>query len=136
MARIVNEYFSSLSKSGGREGFESGLEGMNSCITEDMNWKLNEVYKFEEIQIALKEATPLKAAEDDGFPIVLFQTFWHIVGKDVGEYYLSVLNGGRMIKNNVLLVYEILHTLKQRRIGKKGSFALKLDMSKACDRVE
>ncbi|KAK5794345.1 hypothetical protein PVK06_035567 [Gossypium arboreum] len=92
MAGVVNECFSNLFKSGGRKRFESGLEGMNSCIIEDMNWELREVYKFE-IQIALKEMTPLKAAGDNGYPTVFFQTFWHIVGKDVGEYYLNVLNG-------------------------------------------
>ena len=43
---------------------------------------------------------------------------------------------GRLITDNVLVAYETLHTMHGRKKGKKGSMALKLDISKVYDRVE
>lgn len=42
---------------------------------------------------------------------------------------------GRLISDSILAAYEILHSVKNKRLGKLGSFALKLDMSKAYDRL-
>lgn len=35
----------------------------------------------------------------------------------------------RLIADNIITAYEILYSMKLRRLGKEGSFALKLDMS-------
>lgn len=48
----------------------------------------------------------------------------------------SALISGRLISNNVIVVYEALHTMKSRQKEKVGSMTLKLDMSKAYDRIE
>lgn len=42
----------------------------------------------------------------------------------------------RLISNNMLVAFETLHHLKNKRKGKEGLMAIKLDMSKAYDRVE
>ena len=42
----------------------------------------------------------------------------------------------RLITDNILVTYELLHSMHCRRTGKKGSMALKLYVSKAYDRVE
>ncbi|KAF7112259.1 hypothetical protein RHSIM_Rhsim06G0236500 [Rhododendron simsii] len=48
----------------------------------------------------------------------------------------SAFSGGRLISDNILIAHEIMHSLKNRRHGRKGWFALKLDIAKAHDRLE
>ena len=43
---------------------------------------------------------------------------------------------GRLITDNILLAFESMHHINQKREGKEGEMALKFDMSKAYDRVE
>lgn len=42
----------------------------------------------------------------------------------------------RLIFDNMLPAYKILHTLKHKKMGKNGLMTMKLDISKAYDRVE
>ncbi|KAA3486687.1 reverse transcriptase [Gossypium australe] len=182
-------YFENLFNTNGIANPKEILEGIDTSISTEMNDAL--LIPFSE-----DEAPGL-----DGFLVIFFQKYWHIVGSEVLGFSLGVLNDGkavdsanmtnivlipkvqnltsmvnfrpislcsvlykltaktianriqnvmdscidqvqsafvpgRLISNNILLAYEILHTFKQKRIGKKGYMAVKLEMSKVYDRVE
>jgi hypothetical protein len=74
------------------------------------------------------------------FCINLLQRSWQIGLKQILpsiiSYNQSAFIPGRLISDNVLVAYEALHTMHTKKKGKKGFMALKLDMSKAYDRVE
>lgn len=56
----------------------------------------------------------------------------HMVVSENQSSFIS----GRLISDNVLISYEVMHYLKRKKRGKEGYMALKLDMSKAYDRIE
>lgn len=42
----------------------------------------------------------------------------------------------RAIKDNALIAFEAIHSMKRKNRGRYGEFALKIDISKAYDRVD
>ncbi len=166
-----------------------------------MNQELTCQFTEYEVTSAMKHMGPLKAPGPDGMPPIFFQSYWHVVGKDITAAVLYCLQSGtllpslnhtyvtlipktkspervteyrpislcnvvykliakvlanrlkkilphvisesqsafvpgRLITDNVLIAFKTLYHMHNKRAGKVGSMALKLDMSKAYDRVE
>ena len=48
----------------------------------------------------------------------------------------SAFVSNQLITDNTTVAFEILHKMRNKRTGKTGQMAIKLDISKAYDRVE
>lgn len=157
---FITNYFSQLFRSSGNQNSQRLLECVENKVTSDMNNKLLEEFTREEVVAALKSIGNLKAPGPDGLPALFYKEYWDIVGEEVVTEVLKVLGGsqmpdkwnnttivlipksqsaivpGRLITDNILNAYEATHFLKQGKKGKIGYAAIKLDMSKAYNRVE
>lgn len=80
-------------------------------------------------------------------PISLCNVVYKIISKVLPNRLKSMLGGlisetqstfipGRLITDNIMVSYEVMHFMKRKTKGKEGWMSLKLDMSKAYDHVE
>jgi hypothetical protein len=194
-------YYQELFTAALLEDVDTVLDGIQSSVTNEMNQALVSHFIEDEVILAMKQMAPLKAPGPDGMPPVFYQSYWHVVGKDITAAVLYCLHSGkllpslnhtyvklipkikcpekvteympislcnvlykliskvlanrlkkilphiifesqsafipgRLITENILIAFETLHHMHNKRAGKVGSMALKLDMSKAYDRVE
>ena len=65
----------------------------------------------------------------------LANRLWKILPSLISDTQ-SVFVHGRLISDNVLVAFETMHHISQKKKGKVGEVSLKLDMSKVYDRVE
>ena len=109
----------------------------NGCMNNDINLTYNALIP--------KIANPNRVTEFQ--PISLCNVFNKLVAKTFANRLQFVLPNiispnqnafipGQLITDNVLAAYETLHTMQSRMWGKVSYMVVKLNMSKAYDRVE
>ncbi|XP_074303812.1 uncharacterized protein LOC141638307 [Silene latifolia] len=137
VGRAARKYFMALFKSDRPQFEDSVLDVVADRVTESMNEGLQAEYKAEEVFIALKQMHPLKAPGPDVYKLVskvLANRLKVFLGEIVSENQ-SAFTPGRLITDNILVAFEIFHHMKNTRTGDEH-LALKLDMTKAYDRIE
>ena len=201
ITELLTTFFEELFTTSGNVEVENVIDKVDARVSAEQVAQLAAPFTGAEVYDALFQMHPTKAPGPDGMSALFFQKFWHIVGKDVVEKVLDILNNngeigsinqtyivlipkkkncespvdfrpislcnviykmvskvlanrlkfilptiinesqsgfvpGRLITDNVLVAYECFHYLRKKQKGKKGFLGLKLDMSKAYDRVE
>ncbi|RVX23698.1 putative mitochondrial protein [Vitis vinifera] len=138
------------------------LSYVDSKVTAAHNANLLSPFSFEEFSIAVQQMHPDKSPEPDGFNLAFFQHFWPLIGKEIFHACSSWLNNNEfpaslnetiivlIPKNdnpvsmrdlrpialyNVVVAFELIHYMKRKTHGKVGDVALKIDISKAYDRI-
>ncbi|KAL0413189.1 UNVERIFIED_CONTAM: hypothetical protein Sradi_1520600 [Sesamum radiatum] len=115
-----------------------------------MNNELIQPFTTKEIKQALDQMHPLKSPGPDNMSAIFYQEFWSIVGADVKVFVnrlkpfldtnistsQSAFVPRRLITDNIHVVYELNHYLSHKNWGNVGHVSLKLDISKAYNRVE
>jgi hypothetical protein len=102
---------------------------------------INETY----IVLIPKKKNPSRITEY--WPISLCNVLYKLIAKVLANRLKQVLEKiispnqsafvpGRLITDNVLVAFEALHTMDTKMKGRQGYMAMKLDMSKAYDRVK
>ena len=94
MGRLVSTYFESMFTTSNPDSFDEILCGVLPTVTVEMNNSLDRPYIAKEIQRARHQMAPLTAPGPDGMSPIFYKSCWHIVGKDITEVVLNVLNSG------------------------------------------
>jgi hypothetical protein len=68
------------------------VEVVKGRISADMRDHLNTSFTQEEVMAAIKEMKGLAAPGPDGLPALFYHNYWEIVGREVTEAVLDVLN--------------------------------------------
>ncbi|XP_075665730.1 uncharacterized protein LOC142635467 [Castanea sativa] len=132
----------------------------SSVVTEEMNRELVREFSHAEVDMALNHMAPLKAPSLEGMPPLFYQHYWQSIREEVSEAVLDCLNTGKIppglnqtfltlipkvkspekadkaISDYILVAFETLHHMQTKKSGKNGYMTMKLDISKAYDRVE
>ncbi|MBA0726550.1 hypothetical protein Golax_002372 [Gossypium laxum] len=113
MEKITRNYFQNLFSTSGTEVTNHILVGMLNCIFNEANLMLTKRHTVDEIVTALKGIGPTNALGDDDFSALFFQKCCHIMGREIANLCLEVLNGGKALDTlnitNIVLILKIPH---------------------------
>ena len=121
---------------------EKVTEAILTCLnTSSILPSINQTF----ITLISKVKSPVRVSEFH--PIALCNTLYKIISKVLANRLKKILpsvisesqcvfQSSKAISNNILMAFETLHHMESQKSKKMSFMAMKLDMSKAYDRVE
>ena len=94
IAQVAKQYFEELFTTANPTDMGSVLDAVDRHVTPDMKTR----YTSDEVRRALFHMHPSKSLEPNGMSPFFFKKYWNVVGSDVTEAILSVLNSGHMLR--------------------------------------
>ncbi|XP_021723977.1 uncharacterized protein LOC110691367 [Chenopodium quinoa] len=154
ISKVAVSYFKNMFSTSNPPLIMQAVQDFQSRVTVDMNKILQAEYTEDEVKCALDQMHPIKAPGPDGMCPLFLQSYWNIVSPSISSTVLSILRGMPMPsylnktfialipkKKNAESMADFrpisLCNVAYKLVSKvEGSMAMKLDMSKAYDRIE
>ena len=92
VAEVVVSYFEKLYTTSHPGRIQEVIDTMESKVSVEMNQNLIKQFTKEEVEAALKQMHLTKSPSPDGMSAVFYKKLWDIVGNDVVNIVLNVLN--------------------------------------------
>ncbi|KAL4370540.1 hypothetical protein AHAS_Ahas06G0076000 [Arachis hypogaea] len=89
---VMVEYYDNIFRSEGVEEARQAANIVKNRIDAEKREFLDQPFTVEEVTQALKQMHPTKAPGPDGMPALFYQKMWRIVGNDISDYVLNILN--------------------------------------------
>ena len=97
-------------------GIDEIINAIPRCVTEEMNTELTKVFTRDEVTEVLQQLLPTKALGPDGMSAIFFHKYWDIVGLNITNMVLNVLNSNLLMteinKTNISLIPKTNHPTK------------------------
>jgi len=94
--RLAVNYFANLFTESMPEVRSDLPTGLFPKILDDKYAGLSKPYTSEEVHLALQTMEPLKTPGPNGYQALFFQKYWDLVGNNICNLVLGVLNGRRI----------------------------------------
>jgi hypothetical protein len=73
---------------------QNSLEVVRNRVPQSMKDDLSADFTAEEVETAMRSMKGTSSPGPDGMPVLFYQTYWHIIGPDVTQMALQILNKG------------------------------------------
>ncbi|XP_019157158.1 PREDICTED: uncharacterized protein LOC109153730 [Ipomoea nil] len=138
MCSVILDYFRQIYTTESTAFDDAMLDNFAPRVTHAQNEYLLRPFGPEDVKEAISSMYPDKVPGPDGLNPGFYQHFWDDETTNGGPdlRVSSAFIPGRLIMDNILVAAEVGHYLNRKQCGLTGWSALKLDMSKAYDRME